>query len=250
MSMTNQRVELMKYSCLSLCALIFIIFIQSNNGSCREMNDLKRMEKISIDAVNTAYGWTKKYSLIPKLIEQSYFSKTSLFQLHIADGPEPPPKFIVGLGEDRKHAVVFFPYKDAKRYSKLLNNETLAFGWEDFISIDINKFSNIVVKESLELDRSNIRKYIDSFLYLTSIGSNLIDGIDDIEYLPYDIIASFDKYKSVVKPLKYDFSEGKIRTEFCSWNHRGFLLKWNLLLSQNGEVLSFKAEEIVSIVIP
>ena len=47
-----------------------------------------------------------------------------------------------------------------------------------------------------------------------------------------------------IEPPKHDFKEANISIEFYSYSSFGdSLLKWNLIISQNGEVISCKFKE-------
>ena len=244
MQMKGQKMKIIKYFCLSLFLIILIVFSQLNSGLCGEINDMRKMEKISLDAVNKAYGWTKKYSLISRLMNRNDFSKTLIIRVMVTDAIDPAPVFIVAIDKKNKSADVFFSYRDAIiKY----DDEIMDLSSKEFLERDIKKFSKIIGKESLIIKESNIKNYVDSFLFLVNGESSLIDSIDEIKYLPDEMKSKLKKDAPNVSPLKYNFKEDNISIVFYTYSYRGYLMKWNLSVSRNGEVISFIAEEFKSI---
>ena len=215
--------KITKYLYLYLVVIIFPMFSLFNSG-CGENNDLKTMEKRSIKAVHKAWGWTKESQIEARLVNLPLFSKTLFFWVR-NNGITPPTIYIVAIDKKTKNAdYVFYPHSTQS------------------LEMDIEYFSKIVAKESLIIDQSNFMNYIHSFLYLINKQSDLIDSIDDIKFLSDSKMSEIKKDFPNIGSLKYNSKGANIYTEFYSYSVF-YLLKWNLIVSHNGEVISFKFKE-------
>ena len=252
-----------RFLCFGVILIALVFYFPLHSVLLGEAIDMHTMDKIAIDAVNEAYGWADKEDLRSRLSDKNYFNNTLLYRVLI-DNMTHPPIFIVAIDKMKMNADVFLSYREVKtnkficeeylkridkkkyeQYLKKYENKNLELSSKEFLEKDIAKFSNIIFKESLIIKKTNIKDYIESFLYLVSFGSSLKESIDDI-YLPEVIKSKVKKYIPNVSPLKYDLKRDTINIEFYSYNPSGFLLiKWSLLVSQNGEVISFNAEEFV-----
>lgn len=190
-----------RYLCFSVSLIAFVILFPLNNALCGEPTDLDAMKKISIDAINKEYSWTKKFELYPRLNIVKYFDNTILSFVQM-QGTMPTTIFIVAIDKRTMNAEVFLHYMDARDYLKELENKKLELSYKEYIEKDINKFSNIIAKESLIIKKINIKDYVESFLYLVSFGSLLKESSDDLPG-PYIYMLDFKKKASNVRPIKF-----------------------------------------------
>ena len=135
----------------------------------------------------------------------------------------PSPYYIVAIPKGTKKAYYVFP-----PYSR-----------ED-LETNVKYFSEIIARESYIIE-PNIRNYLASLSSLVS-RSDLIDSIDEIKYLSDSEKSDLINKIPNIGPPKHEFKGANINIEFysCSLND---VFKWNLIVSKNGEVMSFKVEE-------
>ena len=214
--------KMAKYNFLYLFVIILLIISLLNSG-CGETNDLNAMEKKAIKAVHKAYSSTKEFQLVPHLENKPFFSKSLFFRVsNYSVTPSIP--YIVAIDKKTKKAgFVLIPHR------------------RQSLEIHIDNFSKIIAKESLRIDQSNIEDYINSFLFLVSPAS-LVDNIEDIKYLSNSEVSDIKKEFPDIGVPRYDYKDANISIEFYSYGTFGFL-KWNLTISQNGEVISYKFKE-------
>jgi hypothetical protein len=218
--------KISKYLYFYLFVIIFLMFSLLNSG-CGETNDLKAMEKRSIKAVRKAYDFTKESKLQSSWLENlPLISKTLFFWVNLS-GWSPPRIFYVAIDKKTMNVdYIFFPDSTQS------------------LEMDIENFSKIIAKESIIIDQSNFENYIYSFLYLINKKSELIDSIDDIQFVPDSKMSEMKKEFPNIGPGKCNFGGANISTEFYSYsNFLGCLYKWNLIISHNGEVISYKFKE-------
>ena len=206
---------------LYLFVIILLTFSLLNSG-CGETNDLKVMEKRSIKAVHNSYDRRKKFQLVSHLENKPFFRKTLFFRV-TNTSIIPSPYYIVAIPKGTKKAYYIFS----------------SYRREDLES-NIDKFTKIIAIESYRIE-PDIGNYVDTFSSLVT-RSCLINSIDDIKYLSDGEKSELIKNVPNIGPPKYEFKGANINIEFysCSLND---VFKWNLIVSTNGEVMSFKVEE-------
>ncbi len=192
--------------------LIQILFGDQEKG-------VNNYEKRIFNAIQKEFLWHKPYEIKARPFSNKYFKKSTLFNVKLYTYTEPSRSCIAALNSNDE-IFIFFPYKGFKN------------------------FSRIIKEEDIEIDKTSVRKYIESLLFLTGGGSYLINNLGDIKNEIYpEIKTEFEKHKKVVKPLV--LKNGKtIIIRFFSWSRSGLLLKWNLEVKHNGEILKHKIDEI------
>jgi hypothetical protein len=198
--------------------LLLIICMVSDNCLGNEEDELKQ---IAYNALKEKYTWTRDYTLAATKDRVSFFNSIHIYKIFVTNGPEPAPIFIAAIDEKK---------------------ETYIFSR----SIDIDEFNRLIRNNKKQINNDNIIEFINCFLFIVDYKSSVISDIDDIEQ-PF---ATFVRKETteLAKAPRFEFKNDQTITEFYSWNKTyGFLRKWNIIYSYNGEVLQYKFQNIVSL---
>ena len=119
---------------------------------------------------------------------------------------------------------------------------------------DIANLNAVIKKEKIKLylaDRNSIEHYINCILLLIGNHTKLTGSVNKfvdqmLSFLkdrPADYLEGFEMYRNFVKPFSVEKRDREDRLIFFSCALVGYLIKWDLHVMPNGEVLYCKIEE-------
>ncbi len=205
----------------NLFKFIIVAFTMLSFTTTFAQEKIVNMEDLAIAALNKKKDWTTKFVLSAKPIANTFIKKHKIMKVEVSE-IDPPVFFFVAIGEN-KNAYVFslYEFEGAGQFSKLIKDE--------------NK----------RIDGSNIRQYLKAFLLLVDDNALLIEKLEDIKFFDEDEKNLLLIYRKTIKPVEFRSKNNRMEIRFFSWGY-GIIYEWEIIIKQNGEILSCNRKELNS----
>lgn len=199
----------------------------------------QKLEEIAIDAVRKEQKtlsfieqehYNRKGNIFKfeaTCLNQNYFKNSKIFKVFFNTGPGSWRSFNVAIVAS-EHTHVFKSYED------------------------VNKFSAVILEENIVLKTKDIKRYIESLLFLVGVDLNIkiVESIDDLTNAGSFSKDNLERVRSDIKPINIEIEKDLFRITYFVFEHhwkdstRYKLKKCLIIVDKNGKIINFNIDKI------